>query len=156
MAASLDQMEAAVRQNPADFQAALNLASVYLQAGRATNAVAVLDNIRQHPKVGVSALRALLQAYGSVPDKNRLRLTIERLKALAKSGDSSAEAALGAAEGYQQLGEKSQVLEMLDQAVGNPGADVTVILHAAQQYAGMGGLWAFGTGAPAIDSSLSR
>lgn len=136
--ASLNQLEQAVRQNPTDFQAGLNLASLYLQAGRTSSAVAILDNIRQHPKAEVGAMRALLQAYGSISDTNRLRQTIARLELLAKSGVAPAEAALGASEGYRQLGEQAQVIRLLDQVIASPGADLNVILQAAQQYANMG------------------
>ena len=83
-------------------------------------------------------MRALLQAYGSISDTNRLRQTIGRLETLAKAGVAPAEAALGASEGYRQLGEQAQVLRLLDQVIGSPGADLNVILQAAQQYANMG------------------
>ncbi len=134
---ALKQLEDAMKASPNDFQAALNLASAYLQTRQTDQGLAVLDGIRQNPRAEPSALRALLQAYGSLADTNRMQLTLDRLEQMTKAEPGTAEAALGLAEGYKQLGRKDQVVRWLDLAVNGPKATLHTILEAAKQFAAM-------------------
>ena len=63
--ARFEQLEDEVRKNPANFQAAFDLAGAYLQMQQTDRAVQVLDGVLNYPQADASALRGLLQAYGS-------------------------------------------------------------------------------------------
>ena len=134
---TLAQLEQAVRDNPANFQAAFNLAAAYLQAQQSAQALAVLDRVLNHPQAEANAFRALLQAYASIGNGSGLERTVAKLEALARANPADFSAAIGLAEGYRQVQRPDAAIRMLDQVVGHPQVDTKAVLQAAQQYAVM-------------------
>ena len=63
---TFQQMEAEVKNNPTNFQAAFNLASAYMQMQQTGSAVAVLDRVLSNPRVDPSALVVMAQAYSQM------------------------------------------------------------------------------------------
>jgi len=70
-----------VRKNPANFQAAFDLASAYLQMQQTDRALQVLDGVLNYPQADASALRGLVQAYASFGNQPGLQKTVDKLEA---------------------------------------------------------------------------
>ena len=87
-------MEDEVRKNPADFQAAFNLAGAYLQMQQTDRAVQVLDGVLNSPQADASALRGLIQAYSSFGNRSGLQRTVDKLEALVRANPANYQAAL--------------------------------------------------------------
>jgi len=134
---TLAQMEQAVRENPANFQGAFNLAAAYLQLQQNSQALQVLDRVLNHPQAEANALRALLQAYASIGHLDGLQRTVTKLEAQSGANPTDFSAALGLAEGYQHLQRTDAAIRTLDQVVKHPQVDTAALLQAAQQYAAL-------------------
>jgi tetratricopeptide (TPR) repeat protein len=134
---TLAQMEQAVRENPANFQGAFNLAAAYLQLQQNSQALQVLDRVLNHPQAEANALRALLQAYASIGHLDGLQRTVTKLEAQLGANPTDFSAALGLAEGYQHLQRTDAAIRTLDQVVKHPQVDTAALLQAAQQYAAL-------------------
>lgn len=76
---TLQQLEAEVRTQPTNLQAAFNLASFYMQMQQTGSALAVLDRIVNASNVQANALLTAAQAYISMGNWPRLEFTLERL-----------------------------------------------------------------------------
>ena len=79
---NLAAMEADLRANPTNFQAALNLASAYLQMQQTDRATAILDGIVNNPRVEANAILAVAQAYVSMNNWPKLEAALEKLTQL--------------------------------------------------------------------------
>ncbi len=98
---TLQQMEAATRKNPADFQAAFNLAANYLQLQQTDSAVQVLNGVLNSPVVDPNALRALITAFSSFGNQAGIQQTVDKLEAHT---NLDASAVLSIAQAYAALG----------------------------------------------------
>ena len=78
----LAEMEAEVRKNPTNFQAALNLASAYLQLQQTDRASAILDGIVNNPRVEANAILAVAQAYVAMNNWAKLEAALTKLTQL--------------------------------------------------------------------------
>ena len=145
----LAQLEKAVRDNPTNFQAAFNLAAAYLQIQQTGRALEVLDRVLNHPQAEAQAYRALLQAYASIGNTDGLERTVTRLEARVRANPSDFQAAIGLAEGYNQLHKTDAAAHTLEQLVNHPQVDAGSVLQAAQQYAAM-------TNYQGLETSLDR
>ena len=129
---AFQQMEDEVRKNPADFQAAFNLAGAYLQMQQTNRAVQVLDGVLKSPQADASALRGLLQAYTSFGNRAGLQQTVDKLEALARAnpakldrqrraGIAQAYAALRMAQTRSGAGEADQSHARKPRSLVRPG-----------------------------------
>ena len=98
---SFQQLEDEVRKNPADFQAAFNLAAAYLQMQQTNRAVEVLDGVLKSPLADANAFRGLVQAFTSFGHAAGLQRTVEKLEA---SPTQDANTVLSLAQAYAALG----------------------------------------------------
>jgi thioredoxin-like negative regulator of GroEL len=146
---TFQQLEDEVRKNPADFQAAFNLAGTYLQMQQTDRAVQALEVVLNHPQADASALRGLLQAYGSFGNGAGLQKTVEKFEALVRANPANYHAALGLAEGYRQVKKNEAALQTLDQVFNNPKADASAVLGAASVYAELGNV-------PRLEAALEK
>jgi tetratricopeptide (TPR) repeat protein len=134
---TLQHMEDEVRKNPANFQAAFDLAGAYLQMAQTDRASQVLDGVLNYPQADASALRGLLQAYSSFGNRPGLQKTVDKLEAQTRANPENFQAALGLAEGYRQLQKPDAAVRTLDQVLGNPKVDANTVLGLAQAYAAL-------------------
>jgi thioredoxin-like negative regulator of GroEL len=146
---SFQQLEDAVRKNPANFQAAFDLAGAYLQVQHTDRAVQVLEGVLNHPQADASALRGLLQAYGSFTNSAGVQKTVEKLEALVRAQPASVPAALGLAEGYRQVKKNEAALQTVDKVVNDHQDDPQAVLGAASIYAEL-------LNAPRLEAALER
>jgi thioredoxin-like negative regulator of GroEL len=135
---TLQQMEDAVRKNPADFQAAFNLASTYLSIQQTDRAVQILDGVLNSPQADAAACRGLIQAYGSFGHRAGLQRTVDKLEALVRANPENLPAAIGLAEGYRQSQKPEAALALLDKVSNDPKLDANAALSLAQAYAALG------------------
>jgi thioredoxin-like negative regulator of GroEL len=119
---NIQQLEQAVHDNPLNFQAAFNLASAYMQMQQTGPALAVLDRVMNSPQADANALRALIQAFGSIGETSRMQTATEKLQALARANPGNAEAAIGAAEGFEHLNRTNDAIAVLDLVLNDPKA----------------------------------
>jgi len=141
--------EEEVRTNPNNFQAAFDLAGDYLQMQDTNHALAVLEGLRNNPKVDAGALRSLIQAYASFGYTTGLQKTVEKLEALVRSNPANLQAALDLAEGYRHLHKTGEAVQTLDRVVNSPNANPNMILAAASDYAALGN-------APRLEAALEK
>jgi tetratricopeptide (TPR) repeat protein len=131
-------LEDQVRKNPANFQAAFDLAGAYLQMQQTNRAVQVLQGVLDYPQADAGAFRGLVQAYNSFGDRAGLQKTVDKLEAILRSNPSNAQAAVGLAEGYRHLQKPEAAMRALDQAFSDPKLDASAVLNIAQAYATLG------------------
>jgi tetratricopeptide (TPR) repeat protein len=143
------QLEDQVRKNPANFQAAFDLAGAYLQMQQTSRAVQVLDGVLNAPQADASALRGLVQAYSSVGNRSGLQKTVDKLEIILRANPANSQAAVGLAEGYRHLQKPEAAMRMLDQAFNDPKLDAGALLSIAQAYATLGI-------APKLEAALER
>ena len=146
--ANLVEMENAVMKNPADFQAALNLAGTYLQMQQTARAIQILDGILSHPKVDPPACRALIQAYMSIGNTGKIQEVVTRLQTMSGE-NSNFDASLALAEAYRMQQKNDLALQTLDQVSTNPAVDPNTVLQLAEQYAAL-------MNYPRLESTLDR
>ena len=134
----LERLKGNLRANPGNFQAAFDLAGMYLQLQQTDSALGVLDGILNSPSVNAQALRALLQAYSSISNTPKLQATVDKLQAQFRANPSNLGAGLGVAEGCHQLHQTAPAFQVLDGLLNHPLADANVMIQIAQQYATLG------------------
>jgi tetratricopeptide (TPR) repeat protein len=132
------QLEKNVLDNPQDFQAAFNLAGVYLQMAQTDRALETLDHILNHPNAQVNAMRALLQAYTSFGNTAKIQVIADKLAAQTRTNAADLEAAVTLAEAYRMLQKNDLASQTLDQVLNHPKLDGTTALGVAQQFAALG------------------
>lgn len=131
------QLEQALKQDPANFQAAFNLAGFYLQNQQTGRAVEILEGVMNHPKVDGNALRAVVQAFVSMNNQPKLQAVVDKLEAMFRANPADLEAGLSLAEGYREVKKTDQAVQTLDLVLNHPKADATIVLQVAQQYAAL-------------------
>ncbi|MCS7337838.1 MAG: tetratricopeptide repeat protein [Verrucomicrobiae bacterium] len=75
----IEQLEAQIKNNPNDFQAALDLAALHLQLGQTNRALEVLDSIRTNPAANIRVMEVLAQAFAQIGQLDRLEPVLETL-----------------------------------------------------------------------------
>jgi thioredoxin-like negative regulator of GroEL len=133
----LESLRKAFEDHPTNFQAGFDLASAYLQLREDGQAVEVLDRILNSPLVEPAALRALMQAYGSINNGPRLQTTLEKLESMVKSNPADFQAAVGLAEAYRELQNTNAALQTLETVLANPNVDAATVVQVAQQFSVM-------------------
>ena len=136
--ASLGRLEKAARDNPADLQAAFNLAGGYLQLRQTNQALRVLEGIMNNPKAEGAAFRGLAQAYASFGYTSGLQKLVEKLEARLQADPADYLSAIALAEAYRDLHKPDAVLRTLDALMRQPALTSNAALLAAQHYGAMG------------------
>lgn len=127
------QLEAAVRQNPRNFQLALNLASEYFQLGQTGPAIKILDRLLNSTNAPSSLLRTLLQIYTTLSSQAGVEEAVKHLSSRFQRNPTDLEAGLALAEGYRGLRQPQLAAQALHQVVSSPSASANTILQAAEQ-----------------------
>jgi thioredoxin-like negative regulator of GroEL len=135
---TLQQIEERARKNPADLQAAFDLAGAYLQMQQTDRAVQVLEGVLNHPQADAIALRGLIQAFSSFGNTAGVEKTVAKLEAQVKANPANFHAALGLAEGYRQLHKNDAAMQILDQTLSQPQIDGATVLGIASVYGELG------------------
>jgi tetratricopeptide (TPR) repeat protein len=127
------KLEQTLRQNPADFQSALNLASEYFQLGQTGAALQALDRVLTATNVPTGLLRTLVPLYTSLTNEAKLSQAVDLLGVQLSNNPDNLEAALGVAEGERALKRPQAALQALDTILASPQADPNIILQSAEQ-----------------------
>jgi thioredoxin-like negative regulator of GroEL len=127
------KLEQELRQEPANFQIALNLASEYFQLGQTGAAFRTLERLLDSSNAPPALLRTLLQIYATVSNQPKVEQTVERLAAEFRQNPADLETGLALAEGYRAVQKPQQAAQTLDEILNGPKADAAVILRVAQQ-----------------------
>lgn len=114
MQQNLEQMEAEVRNNPTNFQAAFNLASFYIQAQQPGNAMVVLDGVVSNPQVNAEALLGVANIYIQMQSWAKVEAALERLVQVAPEAP---EAWYDLANLRVSLGKHPESIQALTQAL---------------------------------------
>jgi tetratricopeptide (TPR) repeat protein len=80
---NIQQVEADYAAHPTNFQAAFNLASLYVQMQQTNRAVQILDQVLNHPQVDVNAILAIAQGYAQMGNFPKLEATLDKLVKVA-------------------------------------------------------------------------
>lgn len=80
--ASVGVLETQVRDNPDDLNAAMTLSFTYLQAQQFDRAQPLLDRIVSHPKVSITHLASIIDAYKQLRNMPKLEVALQRLTEL--------------------------------------------------------------------------
>lgn len=76
---NIQQLEEHVKNNPTDFQAAFDLAVLYLQMHQTNSALEVLDRVRTNPAADLNVLNVLAQGLAQIGQLDRLEPVLETL-----------------------------------------------------------------------------
>ena len=76
---NFEQMEADLKKNPTNFQAAFNLASAYMSMQQTNRAISILENMVQLPQVDPNAVLAAARVFAEMRNWPKLEITLERL-----------------------------------------------------------------------------
>jgi thioredoxin-like negative regulator of GroEL len=135
---TFQHLEEEVKKNPANFQAAFDLAGAYLQMQQTDRAVQVLDGVLNSPQSDSKALRGLVTAYSSFSNTPGLQRAADKLGTLARANPDDFQAAIGLAEVSRHLQKPEAANQALDKAFNNPKIDAPSMLSIAQIYAALG------------------
>jgi Flp pilus assembly protein TadD len=111
---TVDKLEAQVRANPADFQAALALAEGYRQLQKPDAALRTLDQALSNPKVDANTVLGLAQAYAALGNVPKLEAALEKL---TKVMPGNPEAWYDLAVLKSGIGKSAEALTALHQAL---------------------------------------
>jgi tetratricopeptide (TPR) repeat protein len=78
----LEQTEKHVHDHPDDFQAAFNLASLYVQMQQTNNAIKTLDGILNNPKVNANAILTVAKVFSQLNNYPKLETALDKLTRL--------------------------------------------------------------------------
>jgi len=131
------ELEQALEKNPNDFQAAFNLAGLYLQLSQNNKASEVLKSILENPRAEANALRTLLQAYGSYGNNDGIQATVAKLAARHAAEPENIELAAALADGYHAQQKDDQAIALLNPFLDSPKLDANGIVRLAQMYASL-------------------
>ncbi len=76
---NIEQLEIHLLSNPNDFQAAFDLAVLYLHMQQTNRALEVLDRVRTNPAADLNVLNALAQGLAQIGQLDRLEPVLEKL-----------------------------------------------------------------------------
>jgi len=76
---NIEQLETHLRNNPNDFQAAFDLAVLYLHMQQTNRALEVLDRVRTNPAADLPVLNVLAQGLAQIGQLDRLEPVLEKL-----------------------------------------------------------------------------
>jgi tetratricopeptide (TPR) repeat protein len=79
---TFQQLEAEVKNNPTNFQAAFNLAFMYMQVRQTDAAVGVLERVVNNPRVDSGAIVAVAQAYAQMGNVPGMEVALQKLVTL--------------------------------------------------------------------------
>jgi len=111
---TLQQLEADFRAQPTNFQAAFNLASIYVQMQQTNLAVQVLDQVLNHPQADVNAILAIAQGYAQMGNFPKLEATLDKL---VKVAPENADAWYDVAALKATLGKHAEAIPALRRAL---------------------------------------
>ena len=77
--AALEQTQKQVHDHPDDFQAAFNLASLYVQLQQTNKAIETLDGILNNPKVNENAVLTVAKVFSQLNNYAKLEGAMEKL-----------------------------------------------------------------------------
>lgn len=127
------KLEQNLKQDPADFQAALNLASEYFQLGQTGAALQALDRVLTATNAPTGLLRTLVPLYTTLTNEEKLRQTVNLLGIQLSNNPENLEAALGVAEGERALKRPQSALQALDRILASSQPDPNILLQTAEQ-----------------------
>jgi tetratricopeptide (TPR) repeat protein len=130
----LAPMQKAVRDNPADFQAAFNLASAYVQLEQTPKAIEVLEAVMNHPSANAMAFRSLSLAFADLQYTNGLKELAVKLEDEVKKNPNDSLARLGLSENYRRLHQTASAILALEPVLRNPHPDPSGLRMAATEY----------------------
>jgi Flp pilus assembly protein TadD len=143
------KMERQLRQNPGDFQTALNLANEYFQLGQTGPALQALNQILNASNIPSGLLRSLIPVYTTLSNESKLHKTVDLLAAEFQNDPSDLEAGIAVAEGYRSLHQTQAAIEVLGKVLNSPSVDAEAVLQVAQQLAALGSY-------PLLEKSLEK
>jgi len=111
---AVDKIEAQVRANPANSQAAIGLAEGYRHLQKPEAAIQTLDKMLNDPKLDANTALSLAQAYATLGNAPKLEAALERL---TKVMPASPEAWYDLAVLKSGLGKPAEALPALRQAI---------------------------------------
>jgi thioredoxin-like negative regulator of GroEL len=76
---AVDKLEAQIRANPANFQAALALAEGYRQLKNPDAALRTLDQALNDPKIDANSVLGIAQAYATLGNASKLEVALEKV-----------------------------------------------------------------------------
>jgi len=107
-------MEEQTRTNPADIQAAFNLAGAYLQMQQTDRAVQVFERVIANPAVDPNAILSIAKVYADIQNLPKLEAALERL---VKISPANPEAWYDLAALKATLAKPAEVMPALKQAL---------------------------------------
>jgi tetratricopeptide (TPR) repeat protein len=111
---NLAQMEVNVRNNPTNYQAALDLAATYFQMQQTDRAIAIFDQLVTNAQSNPNVILTVARAYEGMQNWAKLEMTIEQL---VKVMPESPEAWYDLAAFKAWLGKPTEALEPLKKAL---------------------------------------
>jgi len=111
---NLQVMEEQTRTNPADIQAAFNLAGAYLQMQQTDRAVQVFERVIANPAVDPNAILSIAKVYADIQNLPKLEAALERL---VKISPANPEAWYDLAALKATLAKPAEVMPALKQAL---------------------------------------
>jgi len=128
------ELERKARENPADFQAAFNLASAYVQVQQTGKGIDALDRVVNHPAVNVMALRSLARAFADLGHTNGLQQVAAKLDGFIKANPNDFDARIGLSETYRRLHQNAAAELALEPILNDPKIDPNTLRYVAQEY----------------------
>jgi tetratricopeptide (TPR) repeat protein len=127
-------LEKAVRDNPADFQAAFNLASAYVQVQQLPKAIEALEGVMNNPAANPMAFRSLSLAFGDLGHTNGLKELAAKFEDWVKKNPEDHNARLVLSENYRRLHQEPSAILAWEPVLQSPKPNPTALRYAASEY----------------------
>jgi tetratricopeptide (TPR) repeat protein len=138
----LDTGEQAQAPEMGNLDAGLEMLSIYAQARQTNAALQMMDQILSSQAADASALLTVAQHAANFGDRQRLMKVLEQLKGQThvlenqhQTEPGNMQRAFELVSIYLILQETNRAMELLDKLAGDPQADASTLLSAAQAYA---------------------